>query len=91
MFWRARRPVHPERLAEALPQIMLGVVRGRGHLWPATRPDSVVSWRSAGAHLELREAETWLTAGAASAWRSASPVRRTLASWFCRPLLRRAA
>ncbi|KPC65927.1 GTP-binding protein, partial [Streptomyces chattanoogensis] len=82
VLWRSRRPVHPERLADSLPKIMSGVVRGRGHLWVATQPGSVVSWRSAGHHLELREAGDWLQEGDTRAWRDASPQRRTLASWF---------
>ncbi|MBP2363632.1 hypothetical protein JOF59_006124 [Streptomyces clavifer] len=52
--WRARRPVHPQRLADALAKVMRGVTRSRGHLWLSSRPDSVVTWRSAGAHLDLR-------------------------------------
>lgn len=79
--WRARRPLHPERLAEALGAVMAGVARSRGHLWLSSRPDAVVAWRSAGAHLELREADRWLEAGDRKAWEAASPQRRTLASW----------
>lgn len=82
VLWRARRPLHPERLADAMPAVMAGVVRSRGHLWLAGRPDAVVTWRSAGAHLELREADRWLEAGDAEAWAAASPQRRTLASCF---------
>ncbi len=82
VVWRARRPLHPERLADALPTVMAGVVRGRGHLWLSSRPAAVVTWRSAGPHMELHEADRWLESGDESAWRGASPQRRTLASWF---------
>ncbi|MER5216834.1 GTP-binding protein [Streptomyces sp. NPDC002838] len=82
VLWRARRPLHPGRLANALPTAMRGVVRGRGHLWLCSRPDSVVTWRSAGAHLELKEADRWLEPTDARAWQAASPQRRALASWF---------
>ncbi|KOG37436.1 hypothetical protein ADK74_36735 [Streptomyces decoyicus] len=82
VVWRARRPLHPERLADALPTVMAGVVRGRGHLWLSSRPAAVVTWRSAGPHMELRDADRWLEPGDESAWRRASPQRRTLASWF---------
>ncbi|MER7879157.1 GTP-binding protein [Streptomyces solisilvae] len=82
VLWRSRRPLHPERLAESLPRIMPSVVRGRGHLWVATRPDAVISWRSAGRHLELREAGRWLEDGDTEGWRAASAQRRTLASWY---------
>ncbi|MBO8191479.1 GTP-binding protein [Streptomyces oryzae] len=82
VLWRARRPVHPGRLAEALSVALLGVVRGHGHLWLANRPESVVTWRSAGAHLELREAGPWLEAEAPQLWAAVSAQRRTAASWF---------
>ncbi|MFJ3933964.1 GTP-binding protein [Streptomyces sp. NPDC090029] len=82
VVWRARRPLHPERLADALGEVMLGVLRSRGHLWLASRPDAVVTWRSAGGHLELIEADRWLEAHASPAWEAASPQRRTLACWF---------
>lgn len=82
VVWRARRPLHPERLADALPTVMAGVLRSRGHLWLSSRPASVVTWRSAGPHMELQEADRWLEPGDDSAWRGASPQRRTLASWF---------
>ncbi|WP_330479013.1 transposase [Streptomyces platensis] len=36
--WRARRPLHPQRLADTLPTVMAGVLRGRGHLWLSSRP-----------------------------------------------------
>ncbi|MEU3404964.1 GTP-binding protein [Streptomyces sp. NPDC006670] len=58
------------------------MARSRGHLWLASRPDAVVTWRSAGAHLELRVADSWLESADATAWKAASPQRRTLASWF---------
>ncbi|MBG0851606.1 GTP-binding protein [Streptomyces spinoverrucosus] len=82
VLWRARRPMHPQRLADVLADVLCGVVRSRGHLWLAGRPDSVVAWRSAGPHLELAEADRWLEQGDAPAWEAASPQRRTLASWF---------
>ncbi|MEV6781016.1 GTP-binding protein [Streptomyces sp. NPDC051098] len=82
VVWRSRRPLHPERLADALVDAMFGVLRSRGFLWLATRPDAVVTWRSAGSHLEIREADRWLEAPASPAWETASPQRRTLACWF---------
>ncbi|MFJ8077556.1 GTP-binding protein [Streptomyces sp. NPDC096176] len=82
VVWQSRRPLHPERLADALGDVMLGVLRSRGHLWLASRPDAVVTWRSAGGHLEIREADRWLEAPASPAWETASPQRRTLACWF---------
>lgn len=82
VLWQSRRPLHPERLADCLDTVMSGVVRSRGHVWLPTCPEEVVSWRSAGRHIELREAGRWLEDFDASGWRDASPLRRTLASWF---------
>ncbi|MFI0776329.1 GTP-binding protein [Streptomyces sp. NPDC021212] len=82
VLWRSRRPLHPERLAESLPRVMPSVVRSSGHLWMATRPRTVISWRSAGRRLELREAGGWLEDGDTAAWHAASSQRRTLASWY---------
>ncbi|WP_426544431.1 GTP-binding protein [Streptomyces sp. UG1] len=82
VLWRSRRPLHSGRLADALPVVMRGVVRGRGHLWLCSCPDSVVTWRSAGAHVELRVADRWLEPADSRAWEAASPQRRTLASWY---------
>jgi G3E family GTPase len=80
--WRSRRPLHPERLAHALGETLPGVLRSRGHLWLAGAPDTIVTWRSAGGQLEIREAGRWLEAPASPAWDAATPLRRTLACWF---------
>ncbi|MGW7359010.1 GTP-binding protein [Streptomyces sp. NPDC054802] len=65
-------------MSAALP----GVLRSRGHLWLASRPDALITWRSAGGHLEIRETGRWLEASASPEWEAASPQRRTLACWF---------
>ncbi|WP_255311707.1 GTP-binding protein [Streptomyces sp. PTY087I2] len=80
--WRARRPFHPQRLIDALGEAMAGVVRSRGVIWLANRPDALLTWRSAGGHLEIVEAGRWLEAPASDAWVSATPQRRTMACWL---------
>jgi hypothetical protein len=50
--------------------------------WLCSSPDAVVTWRSAGAYLESTEADRWLEPRDTTAWAAASPLRRTLASWF---------
>ncbi|MFE7712932.1 GTP-binding protein [Streptomyces sp. NPDC057486] len=80
--WRARRPLHPGRLAEVLGDVMLRVLRSRGHLWLANRPDTVINWRSTGPHHDARESDRWLKDSDTRAWEAASAQRRTLACWF---------
>ncbi|MEU6848910.1 GTP-binding protein [Actinacidiphila alni] len=81
LLWRTRRPLHPGRLAEVLGGVLAGVVRSRGHLWLATRPDDVISWRSAGSHLQLQPTERWLLSGDPR-WTAVHPQRRVMASWY---------
>jgi G3E family GTPase len=76
----ARRPFHPERLHEAMDVLLDGVVRTRGRVWLATRPDAVLWLESAGGGLQVGHAGEWLAAGDAAAWAAADPERRALAS-----------
>ncbi|GAA1942309.1 GTP-binding protein [Kitasatospora viridis] len=85
VYWRARRPLHPQRLARAMPGLMRAVTRSRGHVWLASRPDTVVTWRSAGHRLELAGVDQWLPEPDAGGWPAASPERRMLATWHWDP------
>ncbi|MCO8273764.1 GTP-binding protein [Actinoplanes sp. TRM 88003] len=59
--FQARRPFHPGRLHESLPELTDGVLRSRGTCWRADRPDVVMTWESAGT-LRLRPWGRWLAA-----------------------------
>jgi G3E family GTPase len=76
----ARRPFHPERLHDAIDALLDGVVRTRGRIWLATRPEAVLWLESAGGGLRIGHAGEWLAAGDADAWAAAGPERRALAS-----------
>ncbi|MBW0105418.1 GTP-binding protein, partial [Pseudonocardia sp. KRD-291] len=39
LVFTARRPFHPDRLHDAIDHLLTGVVRSRGRIWLATRPD----------------------------------------------------
>lgn len=59
VHWSSERPLHSGRLAEALSDLVRGVVRSRGHVWLADRPRSRVRWESAGATLAFGHAGRW--------------------------------
>jgi G3E family GTPase len=80
MIFTARRPFHPERLHTAMDVLLDGVVRTRGRIWLATRPDAVLWLESAGGGLQVGYTGDWLAAGGADAWQDADPEHRALAS-----------
>ncbi|KJS61444.1 GTP-binding protein [Streptomyces rubellomurinus] len=78
--WSSRRPMHAQRLYDALARICPGVIRGHGHLWLANRPRSIQRWESAGEHLAIQTTGTWLPEQDDEAWQAASAERRTFAA-----------
>lgn len=80
MLFSARRPFHPDRLHDALDVLLDGVVRTRGRIWLATRPDAVLWLESAGGGLRVGHAGDWLDGAGDEAWEAAAPERRALAS-----------
>ena len=59
VVWSADRPLSSPRLHAALPDLVDGVVRSRGHVWLADRPRVRFRWESAGASLSLGEPVRW--------------------------------
>lgn len=76
----ARRPFHPQRLHAALDLLFDGVVRTRGRVWLATRPDDVMWLESAGGGLRFSSAGKWLAAMDPSERAYADPQRVALAA-----------
>lgn len=59
--WRSERPLHPDRLAEVLPEVVEAAARSRGHVWLANRPAQRIAWEGAGAGLAFGDPEPWTT------------------------------
>lgn len=77
--FNARRPFHPERLHAAVDLLLAGVVRARGRLWLANRPDQVMWLESAGGGLRVACAGKWLAAMTAGEVANVDAERRLFA------------
>lgn len=78
--FNARRPFHPERLHEAIDELLDGVVRVQGRAWLASQPDTVVWIESAGGGLGVGHAGRWLAGMPATDRAYIDPERTALAA-----------
>jgi G3E family GTPase len=60
--FNARRPFHPQRLHACLDLLLGGVIRTRGRLWLASKPEHAMWLESAGGGLRVSSAGKWLAA-----------------------------
>jgi G3E family GTPase len=73
--FNADRPFHPQRLHDAIDDLLDGVVRLRGRAWLASQPDAVVWIESAGGGMHVGHAGDWLAAMPAGQRAYAAPER----------------
>jgi len=67
--YRARRPFHPTRFAEAFENDWPGnILRSKGFFWLATRPDAVGEWSQAGGIIRHGPAGIWWAAAPKEDW-----------------------
>ncbi|PWW65592.1 GTP-binding protein [Actinokineospora spheciospongiae] len=76
--FRERRPFDQDRLVDALDVLLDGVVRARGRVWVAGRPDEVLLLESAGGGVCVGPGGTWLAAS--DDWDAVSAERRARAA-----------
>ncbi|MFK7789669.1 MAG: GTP-binding protein, partial [Phycisphaeraceae bacterium] len=57
-----RRPFHPTRLLAIWDELQPGIVRSKGYLWLASRPEFCMVWSQAGTSLQIDPAGYWYAA-----------------------------
>ncbi|MEE2045200.1 GTP-binding protein [Nocardiopsis tropica] len=77
--WTRTRPLHPQRFADALEQVLSTSVRGRGRFWLASQADSLLVWESFGALLLVEDGGPWMDALPPAAMDVAPEARRVSA------------
>jgi len=67
--FQARRPLHPQRFWDLITgPAFQGVIRSKGFVWLATRPDWAGVWSSAGVVSSLQPAGSWLASAPREEW-----------------------
>jgi G3E family GTPase len=79
VLFESRRPFHPQRLHDALEKLAGDALRGRGQLWIASQPDTVIAFESAGGGVSLGGLGHWLAALPVERWAETSAERRIAA------------
>jgi len=74
--YRHRWPFHPQRLADELGEAWPGVLRSKGFLWLASRPDVQALWSQAGLSVMLEPLALWMAATPEDEWELESDEER---------------
>jgi G3E family GTPase len=69
LIFQSRRPLHPQRFWDLVTgSAFKGVIRSKGFLWLATRPDWAGVWSSAGVVSSLQPGGSWLATAPREEW-----------------------
>ncbi|GKY86260.1 GTP-binding protein [Sinisalibacter aestuarii] len=80
--YRARRPFAPQAVHDVLNDDLPGVIRAKGHLWVATRPDWAAEFALAGALSTIRPLGRWWASVPRSRWPGAMEAQgQIMAAW----------
>ncbi|WBQ05806.1 CobW family GTP-binding protein [Kribbella sp. CA-293567] len=60
LVWQSDRPFHPERLYDALEELVSSSARGKGTVWLASQPHARLGWDSFGTNIALGVLGPWL-------------------------------
>lgn len=85
--WSRTRPLHPDRLSDALEEIVSLSMRGRGRFWLASQPDTLLVWDSHQDLLMVENGGPWMAALPEAAMDLVSPARRSSALLDWDPLV----
>jgi G3E family GTPase len=82
VVFRSRRPLHPQRFWDLVTgSAFKGVIRSKGFLWLATRPDWAGVWSSAGVVSSLEPGGLWLASAQDSEWPAELDLDEVEAIW----------
>ncbi|ADB35775.1 cobalamin synthesis CobW domain protein [Kribbella flavida DSM 17836] len=83
LVWSSDRPFHPERLYDALEDLVENTARGKGTVWLATQPHARLGWDSFGTNITIGVLGRWLADLPAERWSevSSSHQARSLFEW----------
>jgi G3E family GTPase len=74
--WSSDRPFHPERLYDALEELVDKSARGKGTVWLATQPQARLGWDSFGTNISIGVLGRWLADLPADRWPEVSSSHR---------------
>lgn len=83
--YRARQPFDPERILNVLEGELPGVIRAKGHLWIATRPNWVAEFSLAGSLSSVQPLGTWWAAVPKERWPTHESARAYMAEHWQEP------
>ena len=84
--YRARRPFHPARLADFVQSdLMDSVLRSKGTIWLASRPEDTILWSQAGDELALDLVGTWWAETPRDEWPQDPAERATIEAVWQEP------
>lgn len=73
LVWKARRPLHPARLYQALEQLVPAAQRSRGRFWLANRPGAMLAGDAADGSFAVQECGPWLACLPDEEWELYTP------------------